>query len=36
MKMENEITAPEDGTVAAVAVNSGASVSSGDVLVTLD
>jgi biotin carboxyl carrier protein len=36
MKMENEIKAPEDGTVASVAVSSGASVSSGDVLVTLN
>ena len=32
MKMENEILAPKAGTVTAVAVQKGASVSSGDVL----
>lgn len=35
MKMENDITAPRDGTVAAVAVAQGASVSTDEVLVTL-
>ena len=32
MKMENEIVAPQDCTVASVAVNEGASVGSGDLL----
>ena len=35
MKMENDICAPEDGTVASVAVAQGASVNTDDVLVTL-
>ena len=35
MKMENEIMAPEAGTVTSVATTKGASVQSGDVLVTL-
>lgn len=35
MKMENEIMAPEAGTVTSVAATKGASVQSGDVLVTL-
>ena len=35
MKMENEIMAPADGTVAAVAVTKGATVESGAVLCTL-
>ena len=35
MKMENEIPAPKDGTVTSVLVNKGATVSAGDVLVTL-
>ena len=34
MKMENEITAPEDGTVATVPVSAGSSVSAGAELVT--
>lgn len=32
MKMENEIVAPEDCTVASVAVNEGSSVNTGDLL----
>jgi biotin carboxyl carrier protein len=36
MKMENEICAPADGTVASVNVNSGATVESGAVLCTLN
>jgi biotin carboxyl carrier protein len=35
MKMENDICAPADGTVAAIAVSQGASVSTDEVLVTL-
>ena len=35
MKMENEILAPKDGTVAGVAVTKGATVEAGAVLVTL-
>jgi biotin carboxyl carrier protein len=35
MKMENEITAPGDGTVDTVQVTKGASVSAGDLLLTL-
>ena len=35
MKMENEIQAPKDGVVASVNVAKGASVNSGDVLVSL-
>ncbi len=34
MKMENEITAPEDGTVASVTVSAGSSVVAGAELVT--
>ena len=34
MKMENEITAPADGTVASIPVAKGASVNSGDTLMT--
>jgi biotin carboxyl carrier protein len=33
--MENEIVAPRDGTVSRVAVNKGASVNTGDLLVVL-
>ena len=36
MKMENEIVAPDDGTVATVEVQVGAMVESGDTLVTLN
>ncbi len=36
MKMENEIFAPQDGTVASVNCAKGAAVASGDVLFTLD
>lgn len=36
MKMENEIVAPEDGTVASVNINEGASVEAGTVLATLN
>ena len=36
MKMENEIMAPKDGTVASVNVAKGASVNTGDVLVSLN
>lgn len=36
MKMENEIVAPEDGTVASLQVAVGDSVESGDVLATLN
>ena len=36
MKMENEIVAPQDGTVASVEATVGAQVESGDTLVTLD
>ena len=35
MKMENEVMAPDAGTVTSVTVAKGASVQSGDVLVTL-
>ena len=35
MKMENEIPAPHDGTVAQVTVNKGATVNAGDPLVIL-
>ena len=35
MKMENEIYAPCDGTIASVAVNQGQQVSSGDLLFTI-
>ena len=36
MKMENEIVAPSDGTVASIDVNKGDTVESGTVLATLD
>ena len=36
MKMENEIVAPEDGTVASVNAQAGSQVESGDTLVTLN
>ena len=36
MKMENDISAPGDGTVASVNVQKGASVQTDDVLVTLN
>ena len=36
MKMENEVVAPEDGTVASINVSEGANVESGDVLATLN
>ena len=36
MKMENEIMAPNDGTVASVNVSQGASVNAGDVLISLN
>ncbi|WP_418710641.1 biotin/lipoyl-containing protein, partial [Allofournierella sp.] len=36
MKMENEIVAPQDGTVASITVKKGDSVNSGDVLVTMN
>ena len=36
MKMENEINAPKDGTVAQVTVTKGATVDSGAVLVVLN
>ena len=34
--MENEIVAPQDGTVASITVKKGDSVNSGDVLVTMN
>lgn len=36
MKMQNEMKAPKDGTVVAVAAKEGASVAAGQVLVTLE
>lgn len=36
MKMENEVVAPEDGTIASIDVAAGAMVESGDVLATLN
>jgi biotin carboxyl carrier protein len=36
MKMENDICAPEDGVVASIHVQNGASVGAGDVLATLN
>ena len=36
MKMENEIMAPKDGTVAQVVAAKGASVNSGDTLIVLN
>jgi biotin carboxyl carrier protein len=35
MKMENEIVAPADGSVAALSATEGAAVSTGDLLVEL-
>ena len=35
MKMQNEIMAPEDGTVSEVRVNAGDTVTTGDVMVIL-
>ena len=34
--MENEVVAPQDGTVASINVSEGASVESGDTLATLN
>ena len=34
MKMENDITSPADCTIASVNVSQGASVSTGDILIT--
>ncbi|HBE09260.1 MAG TPA: acetyl-CoA carboxylase biotin carboxyl carrier protein subunit [Lachnospiraceae bacterium] len=36
MKMENEIVAPQDGTIASVNVSVGSQVEAGDTLVTLN
>ena len=36
MKMENDICAPDDGTVASLSIQKGASVNTDDVLVTLN
>ena len=36
MKMENEIVAPEDGTIATINVSEGASVEAGSVLASLN
>ncbi len=36
MKMENEIVAPEDGTIATIDVSAGASVEAGTLLATLN
>ena len=36
MKMENEIVAPQNGTVASIAVNKGDVVNAGDMLVTMN
>ena len=36
MKMENEVVAPEDGTIASIDVTVGASVESCDTLATLN
>ena len=36
MKMENDIMAPDDGTVATVEVSAGQSVQTDDVLITLN
>jgi biotin carboxyl carrier protein len=36
MKMENEIVASQDGTIASVDVAAGQSVEAGDILVTLN
>ena len=36
MKMENDIVAPADGTVASIAANKGDSVEAGQIIVTLN
>ncbi len=36
MKMENEILAPQDGTVASIAAQKGSTVNAGDLLVSLN
>ena len=36
MKMENEVVAPSDGTVASINVSAGDAVEAGDVLATLN
>ncbi|MDD6326895.1 MAG: acetyl-CoA carboxylase biotin carboxyl carrier protein subunit, partial [Lachnospiraceae bacterium] len=36
MKMENEVVAPEDGTIASIDTTVGAMVESGDTLATLN
>ena len=36
MKMENDIVAPEDGTVASINVSVGASVEAGETIATLN
>jgi biotin carboxyl carrier protein len=36
MKMENEIVATDDGTIASINVTAGQSVESGDLLATID
>ena len=36
MKMENEIVAPQDGTIASVNATQGASVNNGDLLLTMN
>ena len=36
MKMENEIVASEDGTIASINVTAGQSVEAGDLLATLN
>ena len=36
MKMENEVVAPQDGTIASIKVNSGDMVEAGNVLATMD
>ena len=36
MKMENDIPAPQDGVVASINIQKGASVNAGDVLASLN
>jgi biotin carboxyl carrier protein len=36
MKMENEIVSPRDGVIAGIHASKGASVSAGDLLVSLE
>ena len=36
MKMENEVVAPQDGTIASINVSTGDSVEAGDTLATLN